>query len=234
MPRRVRPNSLTTDQATEAHLEAINVDENGRFQDEPAEREGRGAKKARAEQLERLGEALVALKPGQLARVAMPNDLLVAVKEAQRIRDKKAFGGHRRQIQLVGKIMRTLDAEPIAKALEALAVEGTIASEAFQLAERWRTRLLEGSDDELDALCAEQPKMDRTLLRQTVRAAQKERKEQALNYQKPSTNQKKVFRLLRLVFDPRLATDVDVDDDDGTVVGDNERADAISSASATE
>ena len=122
MPRRVRPNSLTTDQATEAHLEAINVDENGRFQDEPAEREGRGAKKARAEQLERLGEALVALKPGQLARVAMPNDLLVAVKEAQRIRDKKALGGHRRQIQLVGKIMRTLDAEPIAKALEALAV----------------------------------------------------------------------------------------------------------------
>jgi len=232
MPRRVRPNSLTTDQATEAHLEAINVDENGRFQDEPAEREGRGAKKARALQLENLGEALVALKPGQLARVAMPNDLLVAVKEAQRIRDKKAFGGHRRQIQLIGKIMRTLDAEPIAKALDALAVEGTIASEAFQLAERWRTRLLDGGDDDIDALCAEQPKMDRTLLRQTVRAAQKERKEQALNYQKPSTNQKKVFRLLRLVFDPRLATDVD--DDDGAAVGDDEGTAGISTTSVQE
>ena len=128
--------------------------------------------------------------------------------------------------------MRTLDAEPIAKALEALAVEGTIASEAFQLAERWRTRLLDGGDDDIDALCAEQPKMDRTLLRQTVRAAQKERKEQALNYQKPSTNQKKVFRLLRLVFDPRLATDVD--DDDGIVIGDDEGSDGISSTSVQE
>lgn len=225
MPRRVRPNSLTPDQATEAHLDAINVDENGRFQDEPVEREGRGAKKARALQLENLGEALVALKPGQLARVAMPNDLLVAVKEAQRIRDKKAFGGHRRQIQLIGKIMRTLDAEPIAKALEALTLEGTIASEAFQLAERWRTRLLDEGDSAIDALCAEHPSIDRTTLRQTVRAAQKERKERELNHQKPTTNQKKVFRLLREVFDP-LATPGSAAGDGDALEGDDRDIDA--------
>ena len=225
MPRRVRPNSLTPDQATEAHLDAINVDENGRFQDEPAEREGRGAKKARALQLENLGEALVALKPGQLARVTMPNDLLVAVKEAQRIRDKKAFGGHRRQIQLIGKIMRTLDAEPIAKALEALALEGTIASEAFQLAERWRTRLLDEGDSAIDALCAEHPAIDRTTLRQAVRAAQKERKERELNHQKPTTNQKKVFRLLRDVFDP-LSARASLDDAEDTALDDDRDIDA--------
>ena len=118
--------------------------------------------------------------------------------------------------------MRTLDAEPIAKALEALAIEGTIASEAFQLAERWRTRLLDGGDDEIDAICAERPALDRTELRQTVRAAQKERKERELNRDKPTTNQKKVFRLLREVFVPRFDSlvagdpdrDADLDDPD--------------------
>jgi ribosome-associated protein len=196
----------------ESALDAINVDENARFADEGPAREAKGEKKRRALQLERLGESLIRLKPGMLVRVPLPDDLRAAVVEAQRILAKKAFGGYRRQVQLVGKIMRTVDAEPIAAALEALRVEGTLASEAFQRAERWRTRLLDaaeprGGDDAIAALCGEAPAIDRTALRQLVRAAQKERAAQANNAQKPSVAQRKLFRLLREAFEPAAAAD---------------------------
>jgi ribosome-associated protein len=179
--------------------------------------EGHGGKPVTvplALQLERLGESLIKLKPGMLVRVPLPDDLRAAVVEAQRILAKKAFGGYRRQVQLVGKIMRTVDAEPIAEALEVLRVEGTLASAAFQRAERWRERLLdrnEGGDDAIAALCAEAPGVDRTALRQLVRAAEKERLAQATNAQKPSTAQKKLFRLLRETFEPGIASEGNAD-----------------------
>lgn len=206
MPRRPsRPSDDDADAALDVHNLEVNTE---RFGDEGPGRPIRGPAKRAAIQLERLGEALVKLKPGQLARVAMPNDLLVAVKEAQRIWDKKAFGGYRRQIQFVGRIMRTVDAEPIARALEALALEGTMASEAHQRAERWRTRLLEEGDAGIDALCQEHgATVDRTSLRQILRAAQQERIRQATSPQTPSSNQKKLFRQLREIFEPGLGDD---------------------------
>jgi len=220
----------------ESALDEINVDENARFADEGPEREAKGEKKRRALQLERLGESLIRLKPGQLVRVPLPDDLRAAVVEAQRILAKKAFGGYRRQVQLVGKIMRTVDAEPIAKALDALKLEGTLASEAFQRAERWRTRLLDevgkAADDAIAALAVEvdaahadgAARLDRTALRQLVRAAQKERAAQQTNAQKPSTAQKKLFRLLRDLFEPGdgpadAASDGDAEDNSDDVDG---------------
>jgi ribosome-associated protein len=198
----------------EKALDGINVDENARFADAPDVREAKGEKKRRALQLERLGESLVGLSPGQLVRVPLPDDLRAAVVEAQRILAKRAFGGYRRQVQLIGKIMRTVDAVPIAAALEALKLEGTLASAAFQQAEAWRTRFLEASaadvDKVLDELLHELSRgeatsadsVDRTALRQLARAAQKERAAQQNNQQKPSTSQKKLFRLLRASFEP--------------------------------
>lgn len=183
-------------------LDALNVDENGRFLEEPAERDPRVEKKRRAVQLERLGESLVKLKPGQLVRVPMPDDLRAAVLEAQRILIKGAFGGYRRQVQLIGKIMRTVDAVPVLAALEDLLSEGTMSSVAFQRAEQWREKLLKDGDEALALLVAEHGDVDRTALRQLVRAAQKERETQQTKPDVPSTNQKKLFRLLRLLFEP--------------------------------
>ena len=191
----------------EKDLEQINVDENGRFIETDDGRQPRGEKKRKATQLERLGEALVKLKPGQLARVPLPDDLRAAVVEAQRIWAIKAFGGYRRQVQLIGKIMRTVDAVPINDALEALSKEGTMASLAFQKAEHWRTRLLADGDAAIAGLVAdEQGKgVDRTALRQLVRAAQHEVEKQKTTADTPSTNQKKLFRLLRELFEPPLS-----------------------------
>lgn len=191
----------------EKDLDAVNVDENGRFVEGEPEREPRGEKKRKATQLEKLGEALVHLKPGQLARVPMPDDLRAAVVEAQRINEKRAFGGYRRQIQLIGKIMRTIDAVPVAAAYDALQQEGTMASLAFQKAEHWRSKLIADGDDAIALLAAEHPTLDRTTLRQCVRAAVAEQAKQAKSPQTPSTNQKKLFRILRELFEPAGALD---------------------------
>jgi ribosome-associated protein len=207
----------------EDHAEALdreNVVENGRFVEAPAEREPRGEKKRKAIQLEKLGEALVKLKPGQLVRVPLPDDLRAAVVECQRIRDKRAFGGYRRQVQLIGKIMRTVDAVPIAAALDDLLREGTLASAAFQQAEQWRKRLIEDGDDAIARLVADRVTagvdVDRTALRQLARAAVVEHDKQqraAAGHETPSTNQKKLFRLLRGLFEPAaLASGDDVEE----------------------
>jgi len=154
--------------------------------EEPEARETRGEKKRRATQLERLGESLVELTPAKLARVPMPDDLAAAVKEAQRI---SARGGYRRQVQLIGKIMRTVDAQPIADALERMNDEDAPSARSFKEAELWRARLIAEGDKALEDLVKERPQADRTLLRQLLR-------------KKPPHGAKELFRELKRLFDP--------------------------------
>ena len=145
----------------------------------------------------------------------MPDDLRAAVMEAQRIEAKGAFGGYRRQIQLIGKIMRTIDAVPVAAALDDLLTEGTLASAPFQQAEQWRTRLLDEGDAAIAALIDVAPGVDRTALRQLLRAATAEKKLQATKPETTPTNQKKLFRLLKDLFGPggpALDSGADVDE----------------------
>lgn len=131
-------------------------------------REARGEKKKRAQQLEKLGEALVKLPPAKLARLPLPEMLKDAVVEAQRI---TAHGGYRRQIQFIGRIMRNIDAEPIHSALEGLKNVDAPSSPAFREAERWRDRLLADGDHALEELVRARPDADRTSLRQLARSA---------------------------------------------------------------
>jgi ribosome-associated protein len=175
----------------EALYDAINNEANEKFRDDGDDRPTRGAAKNAAQQLERLGEALVKLAPGLLAKVDIPGDLRAAVEEAQRIVAKGAHGGYRRQIQFIGKIMRTVEAEPIAAALKALAEEGTRQSVTVRLAETWRTRLLDDGDAAMEAFLREVKDIDRTALRQLTRAALDER-----TAGRPVRKQRELFRLL--------------------------------------
>ena len=129
------------DERAHAHTDPFadaNATANRELVADEEERETRGAKKERAQRLENLGEALVKLPAGKLARLELPDDLKAAVQEARRI---TAHGGYRRQIQFIGRIMRTVDARPIAAQLEALQQEDAPSSAAFRAAERWRDRL---------------------------------------------------------------------------------------------
>jgi hypothetical protein len=68
--------------------------------------------------LQALGAQLVALSPGHLARLQLPDALRVAVLAAQGMR---AHGARLRQMQYIGKLMRQLDDAALRTVREALA-----------------------------------------------------------------------------------------------------------------
>src|SRR5690625_792970 len=76
--------------------------------------------------LQKLGQTLTELKPAQLAKIPLDEDLLHAVTEMQRIRQRE---GRRRQLQYIGRLMRSADHEAIEHALDALNKEGLRSEE---------------------------------------------------------------------------------------------------------
>ncbi len=80
------------------------------------ERPSRSARKRRALALQELGVRLTRLTPAQLLRLELPEALLGAVLEAQRLRSHAARA---RQRQYIGRLMRAVDPEPIEQALRA-------------------------------------------------------------------------------------------------------------------
>lgn len=73
---------------------------------EDVERPSRTARKNASKELTRLGEDLLALRAERLAGLPLPERLLDAITEAQRL---KSFGAKRRQAQFIGRLMRELD-----------------------------------------------------------------------------------------------------------------------------
>ena len=63
------------------------------------------------ERLQELGQRIVELTPGKLARLDLPEELLDAVKEARKL---TSMGATRRQIQYIGRIIEDFDTAKIA------------------------------------------------------------------------------------------------------------------------
>jgi ribosome-associated protein len=153
-----------------------------------AEFVSRTKKKQTAEELQRLGVALVALPPAQLDELALPAILLAAVLEAQRI---TSHGALRRQVQFIGKVMRKIDPEPVRTALAAISGSSAAARARHQRLEQWRERLL-ADDGALTAFATERPGADLQAMRALIRNARKEIAEG-----KPPRAQRELFRVLR-------------------------------------
>lgn len=141
--------------------------------------------------LQKLGEDLVAESRDRVKRVPMPEDVRDAILECQQIKDHE---GRRRQMQYVGKKMRTLDPEEIA------AIQRTIDSwkglskadtAAMHALERGREKLL-ANDSALTELMADHPELDVQHMRTLIRNA---RKEQADS--KPPKAYREIFQILK-------------------------------------
>jgi ribosome-associated protein len=118
-------------------------------------------RKAEARALQDIGADLVALPPGRLsqlaAEVALPERLVEAIREARAI---TAWGGRKRQLQFVGKLMREVDPEPIRRQLERWAHRRDAESARLHAFEQWRDRLI-ADPAAIDLLAAEHPGLDR-------------------------------------------------------------------------
>ena len=112
----------------------------------PLSRPSKSARKREYLALQSLGEQLIDLSDEQLTSLSLDDRLLDAVQTAKTM---KAHGALRRQKQLIGKIMRGVDPEPVRAALEAFSRHDNQAKEVFRESERWRDRVATGGSDAL-------------------------------------------------------------------------------------
>lgn len=127
------------------------------------------SKKAMHE-LQDLGEALVALPADRIAGLPLSETLRSAIDELRRTRSHE---GRRRQLQFIGKLMRSTDPEPIREAVAAMQLGSARDTLALHRAEHWRAELI-AHDDALTAWSAAHPGSDLQQLRSLVRAARKD------------------------------------------------------------
>jgi ribosome-associated protein len=121
----------------------------------------------------------------------MPEDVRDAILECQKIKDHE---GRRRQLQYVGKKMRSLEEHEVAAIQKVIdSWRGTSKAEAaaLHLIERRRDKLL-ADDRNLTELLAQHPELDAQRLRTLIRNA---RKEQAEN--KPPKAYREIFQILK-------------------------------------
>ena len=101
--------------------------------------------------LQDLGEQLIALNEAELASLSIDERLMRAVQTARGI---KQHGALRRQKQLIGKLMKNVDAEPIRIALRLLKADDVRNRKIFASAERWRDQLFKDSKSAFEAFSA--------------------------------------------------------------------------------
>lgn len=80
------------------------------------ERPSRSARKRAALAAQKLGEALLQLRPAELDALDLPETLRAALAEAQRLASRAALA---RQRQYIGRLMRDVDPGPLERALAA-------------------------------------------------------------------------------------------------------------------
>lgn len=135
----------------------------------------RGPSKSRRKRdssaLQDLGAELMELTPSQLQRLGLPGELLEAVLTGRVI---TAHGGLARQRKYIGKLLRSLDPDPIRSGLEALRGESAEQVRLQHAAEAWRERMIVEGDTAINAFMAVCPGADRQRLRQLIREAHKE------------------------------------------------------------
>jgi ribosome-associated protein len=158
------------------------------------EKPSKTQRKREMHELQELGARLVELNPGQLDEIGLPEDLRDAIEFAQRTTKHEA---RRRQLQYIGKLMRSVDPAPIREKLkiwDGISVEHTAKQHRV---ERWRDRLIE-DESAVEELLRAHPGIDARHLRALARKARAERAAGS-----PPRAYRELFRALRaIVLDP--------------------------------
>ncbi len=145
--------------------------------------------------LQKLGEELVAESRDRVKRTPLPEDVREAILECQQIKD---FEGKRRQMQYVGKKMRSLDADEIAaiqRTLDGWRGVSKVDTAAMHALERQRDKLL-ADPDALTTLLSAHPQADGQQLRTLIRNARKEQAEEQVE-NKPPKAYREIFQILK-------------------------------------
>ncbi len=146
-------------------------------------------KKREVTALQKLGEKLINLSKEQIKNIEMDEELSEAILFGKTIKKKEAFRRHK---QFIGSIMRSVDIEPVKKALEQIEFGIQVKNEDFKKTESYRDRLIEGDSKVLEEILTEYPDGDRQHIRQLIRNAINEKKKN-----KPPKTSRVLFRYLK-------------------------------------
>jgi ribosome-associated protein len=135
-------------------------------------RPSKSERKRNAHDAQKLGEYLIEHKNLDLEEFGLPEPLFDAIVAARRITSR---AGLVRQRQYVGKLMRSVDLEPIRAALAARSEHAARDTQQFKRIEHWRDRLIAEGAPALDELMQWRAGMDRTEWLRRVAAATAER-----------------------------------------------------------
>ena len=138
---------------------------------------------------QKIGERLLALSDAQLHRLALPSQLTMAIRD---IRNMKARGARRRQMQYIGSLMRHIDVTPIQQVLLEIEQGAYRQARDFQRIESWRDRLMAGEVEVIEEILEQYPQADRQRLGQLIRSARRERQKDA-----PPKSARNLFRYLK-------------------------------------
>jgi ribosome-associated protein len=139
--------------------------------------------------LQQLGERLVALPQAELDAINIEDERLrEAVDQARRI---KARGGLRRQLQFIGKLMRSIDSSAIEAALKARDQQHGNSVQRLHQIESARDKLLSDGDNALGEILSAWPSAEPALLRQWHRQYPREVKKG-----NEKAHRRKLFRYL--------------------------------------
>jgi len=158
--------------------------------DKPPDPNSKSQRKRDMHALQDIGEQLLTLPGAVLARCELPPELLAAIEDHQQLPNK--HGAQRRQLQFIGKLMRKLDEDTLARIHAQIHQNVTLAKRRFQQLEQLRDALLDGDRDALATYVAEHPSTDVQQLNQLLRQARKERTDN-----KPPVAARRLFQLLR-------------------------------------
>ena len=158
------------------------------------ERPSKSERKRNAHEAQELGEELVKLKDLDLKAFELPESLYDAIVEARRLTSRAALV---RQRQLIGKLMRGMDLDPIRAALASRGQEAARETQRFKRVEHWRDRLIAEGIPALDELMQQRPGMDREEWVARVAAAAAERQKLGAT----GAKSRELFRHLRALLD---------------------------------
>jgi ribosome-associated protein len=162
--------------------------------DELDDRPSKSERKRNAHEAQKLGEQLIQLRELDLKAFDLPESLYDALVEARRLTSRHALV---RQRQLIGKLMRGVDLDPIRATLASRGEKAAQETQRFKRVEHWRDRLIANGVPALDELMQLRPGMDRDEWLARVAAATAER--QKLGAGGPATRE--LFRQLRALLD---------------------------------
>lgn len=146
-------------------------------------------RKRQMQALQQLGERLVALPQTELDAIKIEDERLrEAIDQARRI---TARGGLKRQLQFIGKLMRSIDPSSIEAGLKARDRRHSHGVKRHRQIESARDELISEGDSALGAILSQWPSAEPALLRQWRRQYPKE-----VNKGNEKAHCRKLFRYL--------------------------------------